>query len=47
MIERVAAMPFSLLSLMLGVCFALVWVYVCVMTVRLGQFSARQDRDAR
>lgn len=40
-------MPFSLFSLVLGVSFVLVWAYVAVMIVRLGQFSARQDRDLR
>lgn len=40
-------MPFSLISTVLGVCFALVWMFVGVMIIRLAQLAARQDRDTR
>ena len=40
-------MPFSLISTVLGVCFALVWVYVALMILRLAQLAARHDKDAR
>jgi hypothetical protein len=40
-------MPFSLISSVLGICFALVWAFVAIMIVRLGQMAARHDRDAR
>jgi hypothetical protein len=46
-IEWEPHMPFSLISTVLGVCFALVWLYVGVMMVRLGQMAARQDKDPR
>jgi hypothetical protein len=46
-IEWEPHMPFSLISTVLGVCFALVWLYVGVMMVRLGQMAARQDKEPR
>jgi len=39
-------MSFALISTMLGVCFALVWAYVGVTILRLGQLAARQEKDA-
>jgi hypothetical protein len=40
-------MPFSFISSVLGICFALVWAFVAFMIVRLAQMAARHDRDAR
>jgi hypothetical protein len=40
-------MSFALISTILGVAFALVWVYVAAMIVRIGQLAARQEKDAR
>jgi hypothetical protein len=40
-------MPFSFISSVLGICFALVWAFVAIMIVRLSQMAARHDREAR
>jgi hypothetical protein len=39
-------MSFALISTLLGVCFALVWAYVGMTILRLGQLAARQEKDA-
>jgi hypothetical protein len=40
-------MPFSLISTVLGVGFALVWVLVAMMLLRVGQGAARQDGETQ
>jgi hypothetical protein len=39
-------MPFSLISTVLGGCFALVWVFIGAMIVRDSQFALRRDRES-
>jgi hypothetical protein len=39
-------MPFSLISTVLGACFALVWVFIGAMIVRDSQFALRRDRES-
>jgi hypothetical protein len=41
------AMSFALISTVLGIAFALVWLFVATMIVRISQLAARQERDAR
>jgi hypothetical protein len=39
-------MPFSLISTVLGGCFALVWIFIGAMIVRDSQFALRRDRES-
>jgi hypothetical protein len=39
-------MPFSLISTVLGGCFALVWIFIGAMLVRDSQFALRRDRES-
>jgi hypothetical protein len=39
-------MPFSLISIVLGGCFALVWVFIGAMIVRDSQYALRRDRES-
>jgi len=39
-------MPFALIPTALGICFCLVWVFICGMIFRDGQLAAQQDRDS-
>ena len=40
-------MPFSLIPTVLGVSFALVWLFIGGMILRDGQFAVRRDRELR
>jgi hypothetical protein len=39
-------MPFSLISSVLGACFALVWIFIGAMVVHDSQFALRRDRES-
>ena len=39
-------MPFALIPTALGVCFALVWMFIGGMILRDGQLAAQADRDS-
>jgi hypothetical protein len=39
-------MPFSLISSVLGICFALVWIFIGAMVVQDSQFALRRDRES-
>jgi len=39
-------MPFSLISTVLGGCFALVWIFIGAMIIRDSQFALRRDRES-
>jgi hypothetical protein len=39
-------MPFSLISLVLGASFALVWIFIGAMVVHDCQFALRRDRES-
>jgi hypothetical protein len=45
-LRRERNMPFSLISTVLGGCFALVWVFIGAMIVRDSQFALRRDRES-
>ena len=38
-------MPLSLIQTVLGICFALVWVFIVTMILRDGQFAVRRERE--
>jgi len=40
-------MPFSLIPTVLGVSFALVWLFIGAMILRDGQFAVRRERELR
>jgi len=40
------SMPFALIPTALGICFCLVWVFICGMIFRDSQLAAQQDRDS-
>ena len=39
-------MPFSMISALLGSCFALVWIFIGAMIVQDGQIALRRDRES-
>jgi hypothetical protein len=39
-------MPFSLISSVLGACFALVWIFIGAMVIHDSQFALRRDRES-
>jgi hypothetical protein len=39
-------MPFALIPTALGICFCLVWMFICGMIFRDSQLAAQQDRDS-
>jgi hypothetical protein len=40
-------MPFPLLPVALGICFAIVWMFIGAMLLRDSQFAVRRDRESR
>jgi hypothetical protein len=39
-------MPLALIQTVLGISFALVWVFIGTMILRDGQFAIRRERDS-
>ena len=39
-------MPFSMISALLGSCFALVWIFIGAMIVQDSQIALRRDRES-
>jgi len=40
------AMPLSLIQIVLGASFVLIWVFIAVMILRDGRFAIRDERDS-
>ena len=39
-------MPLSLIQIVLGACFVLIWVFIAAMIFRDGRFAIRDERDS-